>query len=127
VVLSKTNLGSDALEAKRAAAQRKVAFDLIHISTKGEFKRSKVYDDEYVKHLTDGFNATYWPPDFGPLSNNTANNCTKLIKKMNGIALTKHQTVGKEDLEAFAKALSKMCQGLCLECVKSQKANLLTE
>ena len=88
------------------------------------------YDRGYCNAVYEAFSLNYWPPAFeGELTVSYALRMMRAMPTIERVGATcshtgKKRRVTTADFVAFAGAILGTCSGLCLQCVKEEKADL---
>jgi hypothetical protein len=117
---------ADAMEAKRAAALRKVIIDLPLLrASKPAIAHST--NPAYLKHLATTLDTPIWPPNFDdPKKIWNLNDCAKALKFKGHVfyLLNNGDYIPTAAAWEVATAIEELCKGLCLTCVKENSLDL---
>jgi hypothetical protein len=114
----------DALEAKRAKAQRCVTLDVMR---HGE-SFSAAGKVAYTAHLCRGLAVDVWPPvfeDYGGYTTACHISNVKHLPSFTFEANGSYDFIPHDDFVGLAMDAEVFCEGLCLRCIKENKADLL--
>jgi hypothetical protein len=124
VIFCRLTFVTDALEARRAKAQRCITSDIV---CHADYLSSSA-QAAYVQHLCRGLDLDFWPPIFKDIEGFTTSyriSRVKLLPRFTSATTLRNNSISYADFVRFAEKAEGYCGGLCLRCVKANKARLL--